>query len=217
MVGGDIYAGSCALDQNLLWRPRPGLPGHRTHVAGLWHIGASTHPGPGLGAGSGTLVAKELLRRRALRSAECPSTATPSSRSWPRTRGGGDRDDAGCGRHAARADDNRGVERLGRAAAAARVRRPDLRTLPALRAGGRFVVNFLREGRSEIARLFASKRDDKFDQVDWRPSASGMPVLTADALAWAECVTVQELEPGDHVILLGQVEEGAALPTRTLR
>jgi phytoene dehydrogenase-like protein len=64
MVGGDIYAGSCALDQNLLWRPRPSLPGHRTHIDGLWHIGASTHPGPGLGAGSGTLVAKELLRRR---------------------------------------------------------------------------------------------------------------------------------------------------------
>ena len=62
MPGGDIYAGSCALDQNLLWRPRPGLPGHRTRVEGLWHIGASTHPGPGLGAGSGTLVAKELLR-----------------------------------------------------------------------------------------------------------------------------------------------------------
>jgi phytoene dehydrogenase-like protein len=69
MVGGDIYAGSCALDQNLLWRPRPGLPGHRTHVDGLWHIGASTHPGPGLGAGSGTLVAKELLRPRHLRRA----------------------------------------------------------------------------------------------------------------------------------------------------
>ena len=71
LSGGDIYAGSCALDQNLLWRPRPGLPGHRTHVEGLWHIGASTHPGPGLGAGSGTLVAKALLRpslgRRLLR------------------------------------------------------------------------------------------------------------------------------------------------------
>jgi phytoene dehydrogenase-like protein len=61
MVNGDIYAGSCALDQNLIWRPRPGLPGHRTHVDRLWHIGASTHPGPGLGAGSGTLVAKSLL------------------------------------------------------------------------------------------------------------------------------------------------------------
>jgi phytoene dehydrogenase-like protein len=61
-VGGDIYAGSCALDQNFLWRPRPELPGHRTPVRGLFHIGASTHPGPGLGAGSGYLVAKELLR-----------------------------------------------------------------------------------------------------------------------------------------------------------
>jgi phytoene dehydrogenase-like protein len=64
MPGGDIYSGSCALDQSLIWRPRPGLPGHRTEVDRLWHIGASTHPGPGLGAGSGTLVAKELLRRR---------------------------------------------------------------------------------------------------------------------------------------------------------
>jgi phytoene dehydrogenase-like protein len=70
MTGGDIYSGSCALDQNLVWRPRPALPGHRTSVDGLYHIGASTHPGPGLGAGSGTLVAQELLRpslvRRAL-------------------------------------------------------------------------------------------------------------------------------------------------------
>ncbi len=28
LVGGDIYAGSCALDQNLLWRPTGQLPGH---------------------------------------------------------------------------------------------------------------------------------------------------------------------------------------------
>ena len=62
MVGGDIYSGSCALDQNLLWRPRPGLPGHRTPVTALYQIGASTHPGPGLGAGSGTFVANALLR-----------------------------------------------------------------------------------------------------------------------------------------------------------
>ena len=60
-VGGDIYAGSCSLDQNLLFRPTPASPGHDTPVERLWHIGASTHPGPGLGAGSGTLVAKQLL------------------------------------------------------------------------------------------------------------------------------------------------------------
>jgi phytoene dehydrogenase-like protein len=63
LVGGDIYSGSCALDQNLLWRPRPGLPGHATPIDRLYHVGASTHPGPGLGAGSGTMVAQHLLRR----------------------------------------------------------------------------------------------------------------------------------------------------------
>ena len=61
---GDPCSGSLALDQNLLWRPLPSSPGHSSPVKQLWHIGASTHPGPGLGAGSGTLVAKRLLRRR---------------------------------------------------------------------------------------------------------------------------------------------------------
>ncbi len=59
---GDPYSGSLALDQNFLWRPSPHQPGHRTPVDRLFHIGASTWPGPGLGAGSGTLVAHELLR-----------------------------------------------------------------------------------------------------------------------------------------------------------
>ncbi len=64
---GDPYSGALSLDQNLLWRPLPANPGHSTPVERLWHIGASTHPGPGLGAGSGTMVAKRLLRRRLLR------------------------------------------------------------------------------------------------------------------------------------------------------
>jgi len=59
---GDPYSGSLALDQNFLWRPFAQQPGHRTPVDRLFHIGASTWPGPGLGAGSGTLVADELLR-----------------------------------------------------------------------------------------------------------------------------------------------------------
>ena len=62
LVAGDIYAGSCALDQNLVWRPFAAAPGHRTTVENLWHVGASTHPGPGLGAGSGYIVAKELTK-----------------------------------------------------------------------------------------------------------------------------------------------------------
>ena len=59
---GDPYGGSLALDQNFLWRPFAARPGHRTEIERLWQIGASTWPGPGLGAGSGTLVAEALLR-----------------------------------------------------------------------------------------------------------------------------------------------------------
>jgi len=59
---GDPYGGALTLDQNFLWRPFPRSPGHATAVERLWHIGASTWPGPGLGAGSGTLVAQHLLR-----------------------------------------------------------------------------------------------------------------------------------------------------------
>jgi phytoene dehydrogenase-like protein len=62
LVGGDIYGGSCALDQNFVFRPLAQAPGHGTAVDRLWHIGASTHPGPGLGAGSGYLVYKELTK-----------------------------------------------------------------------------------------------------------------------------------------------------------
>ncbi len=71
MVGGDIYSGACELDQALAFRPRPELYGHATPIRDLYEIGASTHPGPGLGAGSGTIVAEHLLgaerRRRLLR------------------------------------------------------------------------------------------------------------------------------------------------------
>jgi phytoene dehydrogenase-like protein len=65
LAQGDPYGGSLALDQNFVLRPFAAQPGHRTPVDGLYHIGASTWPGPGLGAGSGTLVARELLREPA--------------------------------------------------------------------------------------------------------------------------------------------------------
>ncbi len=62
LVGGDPYGGSCALDQFFLWRPLRGGVNHETPVKRLYHIGASTHPGPGLGGGSGFLLAATLAR-----------------------------------------------------------------------------------------------------------------------------------------------------------
>lgn len=60
LVGGDPYGGYCGLDQFFLWRPLRSTVNHATPVKGLYHIGASTHPGPGLGGGSGLLLAQAL-------------------------------------------------------------------------------------------------------------------------------------------------------------
>ncbi len=60
LVGGDPYGGACALDQFFVWRPHAGQVNNGTAVKNLYHIGASTHPGPGLGGGSGLNVAKGL-------------------------------------------------------------------------------------------------------------------------------------------------------------
>ncbi|WP_158972084.1 phytoene desaturase family protein [Chachezhania sediminis] len=60
LVGGDPYGGACTIDQFFLWRPFAGSTRHETGIKGLYHIGASTHPGPGLSGGSGFLTAKEL-------------------------------------------------------------------------------------------------------------------------------------------------------------
>jgi phytoene dehydrogenase-like protein len=59
LVGGDPYGGACSIDQFFLWRPFAHTPRGQL-VRGLHHIGASTHPGPGLGGGSGFLAAKAL-------------------------------------------------------------------------------------------------------------------------------------------------------------
>jgi len=60
LVGGDPYGGFCGLDQFFLWRPFKSSVNHKTHVPGLYHIGASTHPGPGLGGSSGFLLAQDI-------------------------------------------------------------------------------------------------------------------------------------------------------------
>ena len=60
LVGGDPYGGACTLDQFFVWRPYPKQVNNGTPLKNLYHIGASTHPGPGLGGGSGLNVAKAL-------------------------------------------------------------------------------------------------------------------------------------------------------------
>jgi phytoene dehydrogenase-like protein len=67
LVGGDPYSGVCTLDQFVWLRPFASAGrarANRTPVKNLFHIGGSTHPGPGLGAGSGVLVAQAIAPAR---------------------------------------------------------------------------------------------------------------------------------------------------------
>jgi phytoene dehydrogenase-like protein len=60
LVGGDPYGGACSIEQFFLWRPFNSSINNQTMIKNLYHIGASTHPGPGLSGGSGFNLAKRL-------------------------------------------------------------------------------------------------------------------------------------------------------------
>jgi len=87
----------------------------------------------------------------------------------------------------------------------------DSRTLPAIRHSRRFAVNLMHAAAGETALRFASKAEDKFEGRAWRLGRHGSPLLHEDALAWAECRVEQEIEAGDHVVLIGSVEHGTAV------
>lgn len=60
LVGGDPYGGQCGIDQFFIFRPFAHSVNGTTAIRGLSHIGASTHPGPGLGGGSGFNLARRM-------------------------------------------------------------------------------------------------------------------------------------------------------------
>ncbi len=71
-------------------------------------------------------------------------------------------------------------------------------------SSGHFAVNVLAETQRNLSSLFASKAADRFAGVEWSPGAAGDPIL-AGVVAWFECETHQQVDAGDHVILVGKV------------
>jgi phytoene dehydrogenase-like protein len=64
LVGGDLGAGSSALDQQLVFRPVPGWFRYATPVKGLYLCSASTHPGGGVHGMAGRNCAGRVLSDR---------------------------------------------------------------------------------------------------------------------------------------------------------
>ncbi len=71
-------------------------------------------------------------------------------------------------------------------------------------ATDRFAINILAENQIETSGLFASKRADKFDITPWKESKGNCPILEGTC-AWFDCEVHQQIDAGDHVLLIGKV------------
>jgi flavin reductase (DIM6/NTAB) family NADH-FMN oxidoreductase RutF len=77
---------------------------------------------------------------------------------------------------------------------------------PPIREAGRFCINVLAQGQSELASRFSKSGGDKFQGVSSRAAPhSGAPILDAGIVAWIDCELDREIELGDHFLAVGKV------------
>lgn len=69
-----------------------------------------------------------------------------------------------------------------------------------------FAVNILAEDQREISGLFASRSTEKFQIAKWRPDANDTPLLDG-AVSSFSCARHRLVDAGDHLILIGKVED----------
>jgi flavin reductase (DIM6/NTAB) family NADH-FMN oxidoreductase RutF len=79
------------------------------------------------------------------------------------------------------------------------------RTATGARDRRAFAIHFLDRNQVELARLFAIDDSDKFDQAGYSLNGSGVPCLDTCSKV-LECSLEMEYAGGDHVILVGRVE-----------
>ena len=79
-------------------------------------------------------------------------------------------------------------------------------TYPRIRRAGSFAVNVLAQGQQHVSNQFARSGTDKWQGMEWSRSQAGNPVLD-NTLMWLDCRIWAEHDAGDHLIVLGKVEE----------
>lgn len=78
-----------------------------------------------------------------------------------------------------------------------------------------FVVNILSEFQQDISNTFATEKGDRFAKIDWSKDKQGSPLL-ADVAATFSCHVHQRVDAGDHIVLLGHINEFRMLGSRGL-
>jgi 3-hydroxy-9,10-secoandrosta-1,3,5(10)-triene-9,17-dione monooxygenase reductase component len=77
---------------------------------------------------------------------------------------------------------------------------------PKIEATGSFCVNILGAEQEDVCRRFASKGDDKFAGLGWKPAGSGAPLIDG-VIAWIDCDIESVTDAGDHHFVLGRVRD----------
>ncbi len=81
-----------------------------------------------------------------------------------------------------------------------------LSSYPVFEACQSFVVNILAADQQDIANTFASASNDRFANIQWHANAAGCPVIRGTAATFS-CTTHNRIPAGDHLILVGEVEQ----------
>ncbi len=83
-------------------------------------------------------------------------------------------------------------------------------SLPDFTAATHFAVNVLAADQHHLSRRFATPAEDKFAGMPIAEGIAGTPLLEG-AVARFQCRTVQQLDVGDHVVMIGEIEHYDAL------
>ncbi|KRP67025.1 p-hydroxyphenylacetate 3-hydroxylase reductase component [Pseudomonas orientalis] len=67
-----------------------------------------------------------------------------------------------------------------------------------------FAVNVLAADQIDLSNNFARPRDDRFAEIEYQPGEGGAPVF-ADCSARFHCENFQQVDGGDHWIMIGKV------------
>ncbi len=78
--------------------------------------------------------------------------------------------------------------------------------LPIFTRASGFAVNILAEHQRALSNQFATRGSDKFAGTSWHSAQSGSPIFE-HVVAWFDCEYFQQVDAGDHKLLIGKVLE----------
>jgi len=69
-----------------------------------------------------------------------------------------------------------------------------------------FAVSVLADDQKNVSNVFAGSKGDRFAEVDWSMDEFGSPLIEG-AVASFSCSSFQKIVAGDHLLLMGKVEQ----------